>query len=168
MGKKISYFFTIGEKYAFSLLFLSPFNNFFSQPVILPYFCPPGGLNRKVFTPVLRSKGPRHRSYKNLLSLTYKIYGPRTIAIGLIPYLITRRRANSGRYYGSSSYLAYHLKKTFHLSISLWNSIFNILSPNLSRVLTWIVIAFYDNSLAKFIYKSLYIYSRSHSYRSND
>ena len=162
MGKKFSYFFTIGEKYAFSPLFLSPFNNFFFPTC---YFT----LHRKVFTPVLRSKGPRHRSYKlDLLSLTYKIYGPRTIAIGLIPYLITRRRANSGRYYGSSSYLAYHLKKTFHLSISLWKSIFNILSPNLSRVLTWIVIAFYDNSLAKFIYKSLYIYSRSHSYRSND
>ena len=61
---------------------------------------------------------------------------------------------NEGRKDRSSSYLAYHLKKrkTFHLSIFFWNKIFEILSLNLSGVLTWIVIAFYESSLTKFIY----------------
>ena len=62
---------------------------------------------------------------------------------------------NGGRIYGSPSYLAYHLKNVmiFHLlSISLLNDIFDILSPNLYGVRTWIVITFYEPSLTKFIY----------------
>ena len=49
---------------------------------------------------------------------------------------------NGGRSHASPSYLAYHLKNVmiFHLSISLWNKIFDILSPNLDGVLTWILI----------------------------
>ena len=48
-------------------------------------------------------------------------------------------------------------RKTFHLSISLWNKIFNILSPNLSGMQTLIVIAFYEPSHTKLIYKRRYI-----------
>ena len=42
-------FYQLGKKYAFPPLFLSPFNNFFPQPVIWPYFAPPrgGGVKQK-------------------------------------------------------------------------------------------------------------------------
>ena len=53
-GKNMHNFYQLGKKYAFSPLFVSPLNNFFPQPVIWPYFCPPGGgANRKIYTPVL-------------------------------------------------------------------------------------------------------------------
>ena len=66
---------------------------------------------------------------------------------------------HGGRNYGSPCYLAYHLKKwkTLHLSISPWNNIFGILSPNLDGVLTWIVITFYEPILTKFMYKNRFI-----------
>ena len=49
------YFKSIGEKYAFPPLFSSPFDHFFPQPVIWPYFYPlGGGANRKIYTPVER------------------------------------------------------------------------------------------------------------------
>ena len=69
------------------------------------------------------------------------------------------REGNGGSNYGSPNYLAYHLKNVmiFHLYISLWNNIFNILSPNLDIVLTWIVNTFYEPILTKFIYKDRFI-----------
>ena len=36
-------FYQLGKIYAFPPLFLSPFNNFFPQPVIWPNFARPGG-----------------------------------------------------------------------------------------------------------------------------
>ena len=52
-GKNMHNFYQLGKKYAFSPLFVSPLNNFFPQPVIWPYFCPPPKqkTNRKIYTP---------------------------------------------------------------------------------------------------------------------
>ena len=47
-GEKYAYFLPIGEKYAFSPLFLSPCNYFFPQPVIWP--------NKKIYTPAILVK----------------------------------------------------------------------------------------------------------------
>ena len=41
LGRKYAYFLPIGKKYAFSTLFSFPFNHFFPQLFIWPYFCPP-------------------------------------------------------------------------------------------------------------------------------
>ena len=68
---------------------------------------------------------------------------------------IFRRREYSNEVSGrSSSYLPNDSKKpkSFHLSISLYNKVFENLSPNLSDVQTGIVIAFCEPSHTKFIY----------------
>ena len=118
------------------------------------------------FTTVLRLRISRDTMY--ILSNTYRVFfrcwGLKNTlyeSFVSIMYLTDPILAfnficgRGGKTYWSFSYLAYHFKKrkTFHLSISLWNNIFDILSPNLSGVLTRIVIAFYEPSLTKFIYK---------------
>ena len=49
-------FYKLGKKYEFFPLFSSPFNHFFPQHDIWPYFCPPptgGGSNRNIYTPAV-------------------------------------------------------------------------------------------------------------------